>query len=96
MREQFDANRRIIALQALEQDPKYELSTQMLQRVLDHFAHAISAAAVDALVDWLTESGLVTVRDLGQGIRVARLTQRGVDVAQGRTRVSGVDRPPPL
>lgn len=99
MREAFAANQRIIALQALEQDSAWELSTQMLQRALEHFGHALSAVAVDGLVDWLTERDLVTVRKLGElagGLRVAKLTQAGLDVAQGRQRVTGVDRPLPV
>ena len=96
MREAFAANQRIIALQALEQDSAWELSTQMLQRALEHFGHALSAVAVDGLVDWLTERDLVTVRELPGGLRVAKLTQAGLDVAQGRQRVTGVDRPPPV
>ena len=96
MKEAFAANQRIIALQALEQDSAWELSTQMLQRALEHFGHALSAVAVDGLVDWLTERDLVTVRELAGGLRVARLTQAGLDVAQGRQRVTGVDRPLPV
>lgn len=100
MREAFAANQRIIALQALEQDSAWELSTQMLQRALEHFGHALSAVAVDGLVDWLAERDLVTVRQLGRelagGLRVAKLTQAGLDVAQGRQRVTGVDRPLPV
>ena len=95
MKEAFAANQRIIALQALEQDSAWELSTQMLQRALEHFGHALSAVAVDGLVDWLTERDLVTVREL-PGLRVAKLTQAGLDVAQGRQRVTGVDRPLPV
>lgn len=96
MKEAFAANQRIIALQALEQDSAWELSTQMLQRALEHFGHALSAVAVDGLVDWLTERDLVTVRELTGGLRVAKLTQAGLDAAQGRQRVTGVDRPLPV
>lgn len=96
MKEAFAANQRIIALQALERDSAYELSTQMLQRALEYCGHALSAVAVDGLVDWLVERELVTVRELAGGLRIARLTQAGLDVAQGRQRVTGVDRPQPM
>lgn len=96
MKEAFAANQRIIALQALERDSAYELSTQMLQRALEYCGHALSAVAAEGLVDWLVERDLVTVRELAGGMRIARLTQAGLDVAQGRQRVTGVDRPLPM
>lgn len=96
MRELIAANRRIIVLQALDQDPARESNTRLLQSILGRFGHAMSAVAVDGLVDWLSERGLVTVRDLGGGLRVVGLTQAGVDAAAGRSIVAGVDRPTPL
>ena len=56
----------------------------------------MSVVAVDGMLDWLAERGLVAVSDVGSGIRVAKLTRQGLDVARGAARVSGVDRPPPL
>lgn len=96
MREALIANQRIVALQALEQDPDYSLSNEMIQRVEKALGHSMSVVAVDGMFDWLAERGLVTVTDAGSGIRVARLTRQGLDVATGCARVSGVDRPRPI
>ena len=96
MRTLIDAHRRIVALQALEQDPARESNSRILQISLDHMGHRMSAVAVEGLVDWLSERGLVEARDIGGGLRVVRLTQAGVDAAQGRSIVPGVDRPIPI
>lgn len=96
MQDLIAANRRIIALQALDQDPARESNTRLLQSILEQFGHAMSAVAVDGLVDWLSERGLVTARGIGGGLRVVRLTQAGVDAAKGRSIVAGVDRPQPI
>lgn len=96
MQDLIAANRRIIALQALDQDPARESNTRLLQSILEQFGHAMSAVAVDGLVDWLSERGLVTARGIGGGLRVVRLTQAGVDAAKGRSIVEGVDRPQPI
>jgi hypothetical protein len=43
---------------------------------------------------WLAEQQLVTSEDHA-GLVVATLTERGLDVAEGRTVVPGVQRPSP-
>ena len=43
---------------------------------------------------WLEEQGLVSCEDLG-GIIVVKITQRGLDVAEGRAVIPGVKRPGP-
>ena len=96
MREAFLANQRIIALQAMEQDPDYSISNEMIQRVEQELGQTMSVVAVDGMLDWLAERGLVSVTDAGSGVRVARLTRHGLDVATGRASVSGVDRPRPI
>ena len=49
---------------------------------------------MNADVAWLEEQGLVSREDLG-GIIVVKITQRGLDVAEGRAIVPGVKRPGP-
>jgi len=52
-------------------------------------------ARIDAQVDWLKDSGLITLEDLGGLVRIATITERGLDVVAGRATVTGVDRPTP-
>jgi hypothetical protein len=45
-------------------------------------------------IEWLGEQGLVTV-ELVVSIRIATLSMRGLDVAEGRAQAPGVKRPSP-
>jgi len=92
----FAPNQRIIILQMLEGDNDYSLNNGILQNVLIKFGHGVSREKTDREIDWLRDNGLVTVEELGQGIRVAKLTPKGLDVAQGHDRVDGVERPRPV
>lgn len=92
MKGAFTEMRRIIVLQALEQDRDHEMSTTMLQAACDYVGQEMGSIAVDSLVDWLRDADLVSVRTLEE-IRLVKLTARGKDVAQGRTRATGVARP---
>lgn len=96
MQDLIAANRRIITLQVLSQQSAYELSNILLQRALERFGHAMSLSAVDDLIDWLADRDLIAARKLDGSIRVATLTQSGLDVAKGRMVADGVDRPLPM
>lgn len=94
MRELIEANRRSVALQALSRDSAREANGALLRSILQFFGHHLSQIEMAGLVDWLRERGLVTVREIGGGVSVIRLTQAGLDCAEGRSRVTGVDLPP--
>ena len=89
----LDADRRGLLLKALDQDPAREMSELILQRVLIAYGHSASLNATAGLVDWLTERRLVEVRDASPTLRIARLTQAGLDCARGLSAVPGVDLP---
>ena len=91
----FEPNQRMIMLQMMAGDNDYSLNNGILQRVLVEFGHGVSLAKTDEEIDWLADRGLVTVDDLGRGMRVAKLTRRGLDVANGHERIDGVERPGP-
>lgn len=93
LRRSIEANRRGLVLQALIQDPAREMSEMILQRVLVHFGHSASLIATAAVVDWLAERRLVDVREVSATLRIARLTQPGMDCANGLSAVSGVEIP---
>ena len=92
MKGAFDAMRRVIVLQALEQDRDHEMSVQMIQAALDYVGQDMGSVAVGSLIDWLRDADLVSVRAVDD-VRLVRLTERGKDVAQGRASASGVARP---
>ena len=95
MNDIFGPNRRLLMLQGMERDNDYSLSNEMLQRVLGVFGHNVGLAEVNREVDWLNDAGLVSVENLPCGMRVAKLTRLGLDVARGHARRDGVDRPLP-
>jgi len=86
---------RIIILQGIEKSPGRELSNEMLQRLLKEYCHRLSIAEVNELINWLENRGYVKADRLGDsGFIIAHITRPGIDVAQGNTRVDGIDPPP--
>lgn len=84
---------RLAVLQALEVAGGYALQLPMLVSGVRAVGVPASGDQVRGAVDWLAEQGLATVEN--PGVPIARLTQRGAEVAQGHARVTGVARPLP-
>ena len=78
------ADRRLVILRLLEQAPDYRGNAYLLQSALEGFGHAVG----------MMEQGLVQFETVGS-VGIATLTQRGADVANGRSVVPGVKRPAP-
>jgi hypothetical protein len=55
--------------------------------------HWAGRAEMRTQLEWLKERGLVTHEWFDDKVLVAHLTDRGIDVAEGRTVVEGVTRP---
>lgn len=87
-------NRRCAFLRFLGEDQDYAMNTSLLQSALDAVGHGVSRDCVNADAVWLEEQGLVSCENL-DGIIVVKITQRGLDVAEGRAVVPGVKRPGP-
>lgn len=85
---------RLVILRTLAEDPQYSVNSSILQTVLARFGFNVGRATVHALIGWLEEKALVTV-DRVESVQVAKLTQRGLDVAKGREIEPGVKRPGP-
>ncbi len=92
--EHVTADRRLVVLRLLEQAPDYRGNAFLLQRALDGFGHAVGMDRLGTDLAWLAEQDLVKVAQVG-GVSIAALTQRGLDVANGRATVPGVARPAP-
>ena len=91
----FREDRRLRLLCLMRDDPAYQVNLFVAQDALKAmYAHPISMDALISECEWLAELGLLEISDLS-GIKVIKLTQRGLDVAQGNTFVSGVRRPRP-
>ncbi len=88
------SDRRLVILRLLDQSPGYEINSSVLQMALNEYGHNISRDLLHTDLNWLQEQGLVTVREIGS-VKVAALSARGADVANGRATVPGVKKPGP-
>ena len=85
---------RLILLRTLAQDADYQINERMLGGALTSMGHDMSADALRGEIDWLADAGLLTFETYS-GLRVVEITPRGLDVAAGRARYTGVARPRP-
>ena len=89
----FAPSRRIVILQGLDADSDRTLSDEMLQRLLGTFGHNVGLDRIREDLRWLERENLVSLGDGAESIVLARLTRRGQDIAAGRERAAGVERP---
>ncbi|MXW01604.1 MAG: ArsR family transcriptional regulator [Holophagales bacterium] len=77
-------------------DPDDDLNTSIVRKALDDLGLRPSADQQRAAIAWLDEQGLITVVALSRSVSRMHLTERGLDVAEGRAAVPGVARPGPV
>jgi len=77
-------DQRRIILEALARDQDYSHNTQIIRSCLDLMGHAISLDRTNSLLNDLMRRELIKLEKVSDNISVARLTQLGLDVAEGR------------
>lgn len=87
-------DRRLVQLKALEAAVNYHANAYLLRRFCESLGHSVGTDLLKQDLAWLAVKNLVTVAEV-QGVTVATLTERGLDVAMGRVQVPGVARPQP-
>ena len=87
-------HRRLTILKHLEKVSGYTANASILTDVANGVGVTSTRAQVESDLTWLEEAGLVTLDRAGDFI-VVIATQRGVEVALGRSFVEGVKRPRP-
>lgn len=87
-------DRRLVVLRTLEAAPQFTLNDSVLHSALERFGHRVSRDVVRADVAWLAELGLTSIERVGD-YNIATATERGLEVATGRSTVEGVKRPRP-
>lgn len=92
--EHFDKNLRLNLLQILAGAPNYAANLRVLNVAVVSLGFQISQDKINSEIDWLREQSFVVVDD-NSGVRVAKITQRGLDVANGLSTNSGVEAPAP-
>ncbi|MDK2955401.1 MAG: hypothetical protein PWQ57_897 [Desulfovibrionales bacterium] len=85
---------RITVLRLLTEWPGYTLNESVLVDLSRDYGFSPSRDRMRTECAWLAEQGLVVV-DGPAHCRIVQLTERGGDVAAGRTTVPGVKRPGP-
>lgn len=83
---------RLVLLRLLADMPGYRANSSVLNTALDHYGHSASRDQTKTELHWLAEQHAITLTDIGP-ILVATLTERGQDIAAGRARVPGIQRP---
>ena len=90
----FAQDQRLLILRSLD-DAGYDANESILITCLDQFGHRISRDQMRSHLIWLEEQGLVVNKVISDYF-VTHITEKGLDVAQGRTIVHGVKRPRPI
>lgn len=85
---------RLHVLQALTDCAGYEAHEYHLSDLLDAVGLRVGADILHGELQWLAEQQLLTLGQVADAY-IAHLTQRGRDVAQGRTHLDGIARPRP-
>ena len=94
MREIIIKDQRLVILRSLV-DAWYDANESILDDCLSLYGHNISRDLVRNHLNWLEEQGLVQIERLQNGFMIAKITQRGLDVANGEAVVEGVKKPLP-
>ncbi|WP_311515279.1 VpaChn25_0724 family phage protein [Oligella urethralis] len=90
----FAEDQRLLILKSLD-DAGYDANESILQEVLEQYGHRIGRELIRAHLAWLEQQGLV-VNTKVANFFVAKLTSKGLEVAQGLVSVPGVKRPRPI
>lgn len=85
-------HRRLAILRALADSPEYMSNLSVMTDLVNGFGVPSSRDQVDNEARWLDEQGMIERNDHA-GFVILRARERGIDVATGRSSVSGVKRP---
>lgn len=85
-------DRRLVILRVLAEQNDYVANSSVLVHALNHFGHSVSRDWMRTQLHWLAEQSLVVTDDIGP-VLVAKLTERGHDVARGHVLTPGISRP---
>jgi hypothetical protein len=90
----LQAHLRLTCLRALSGAPGYRANSSIIHTVTGEFGIMATRDQIKSELAWLAEQGLVETSEVG-AMTIATLTERGLDVADGRATVPGVQRPAP-
>lgn len=85
---------RLIVLKALAAEVNGRLNSELIRLSLESFGIARTRDWIHAELAHLVDLGAITVTDAGT-VKVAALTQRGLDHVERRIAIDGIKRPSP-
>lgn len=85
-------DQRLVLLRILSELPSYRSNSSVLVGLMEKMGHTMTRDQVKTELRWLAEQGLLSLDEAG-AVLVATLDERGQDVAEGRARVDGIQRP---
>lgn len=86
---------RLTVLRLLAEAPGYAANDSVLNQAVNAMGLTCTRDQLRTNLGWLEEQRLVTLIEPAAGLTVATLTERGADVAAGRSVIAGVQRPSP-
>ena len=87
-------HRRLAILKFLADSPEYTSNASILVEICNQFGVTSTRDQVAGDIAWMSENGMVTYED-HSGFLVATITERGSEIARGKARHEGVQRPRP-
>jgi hypothetical protein len=90
-----DGHVRLTMLRLLDAQPSYCANDSIMHQAVNAMGLACSRDQLRGHLTWLEEQRLVTCQAVATALVVATLTERGSDVANGRSVIPGVQRPSP-
>jgi hypothetical protein len=93
--EHFTSHLRLSILRVLTEAPEYSANDSVINTVAGSMGLPTTRDRIRTELTWLEEQGMVTLSRPAEGVTVACLTERGADVATGRAKVPGIQRPSP-
>lgn len=91
----LDGHVRLAILRLLVDAPAYSANDSVLSQAVQAMGLACTRSQMRGHLSWLEEQRLVTLMHPLVTLTVATVTERGGDVAAGRSRMQGVARPSP-
>lgn len=90
-----DAHVRLSVLRLLDAQPSYCANDSVLYQAVNALGLSCTRDQMRNHLGWLAEQRALTKVEHGVGVIVATLTERGSDLANGRSEIPGVQRPSP-
>lgn len=91
----YDGHVRISVLRLLDAQPTYSANDSVLTTAVQSIGLSCTRDQMRSHLAWLKDVGVVTLLYPMDGVTVATLTERGCDIAHGRSTIPGIQRPSP-